>query len=143
MPGRIHGKNGEVKMDPTGGATSVAVANLNEWSLDMSKDKVDVTCFQDTNKRSVLGLPGFEGTVSGFWDSGALELMRAIMGDVAVTLNLVPDITDPTFFFGGLAYLDGNIKCDAKGAVTLGGKFVAADNWTLEPPDVLTLERAA
>lgn len=129
---RIHGKKGEVKMDPTGGATAVTVVNLNEWNLDLKKDRVDVTAFGDTNKQSVLGLPSYEGTIAGFWDSTALALMQAIMGDVAVMLHLVPSSLEPTIFWKGLSHLDGNIKVSSSGAVTLGASFAAAGNWTLQ-----------
>jgi len=30
-------------MDPTGGALTVAVASLNSWTLEMNRDRVDVT----------------------------------------------------------------------------------------------------
>jgi hypothetical protein len=56
---RIHGKSGQIKMDPTGvgGATAVLVASLDKWDLDMAKATVDVTAFQDPNHVYVMGLP--------------------------------------------------------------------------------------
>lgn len=130
---RIHGKRGSVLMDPTGGVTVVAVANLNEWTLDMKKDRVDVTAMGDTNKQSVLGLADFSGTLAGFWDATAVTLMDAIMADIAVKLHLVPDTAAATFLWKGLAYLDGNINVSATGAVTIGASFVAAGPWVMEP----------
>lgn len=130
---RIHGKRGSVLMDPTGGATVVAVANLNEWSLDMKKDRVDVTAMGDTNKQSVLGLANFEGSLAGFWDATAVTLMDAIMADTAVMLHLIPDTVAPTFLWKGLAFLDGNINVSATGAVTIGASFSAAGPWVMEP----------
>jgi hypothetical protein len=121
-------------MDPTGGSTYVAVASLNDWSLDMSRDKVDVTAFGDTNKQSVIGLADFKGSFGGFWDSTTSPtIFDAILGTTAVGLKLVMDTAAATNFFSGLAYLDGNIKVSANGAVTIGGSFVAASNWALAP----------
>jgi len=120
-------------MDPTGGVTVVALANLNTWSLDMKKDRVDVTAFLDTNKVSVLGLPDFSGSLGGWWDSSAVALMDAIMGDIAVKLHLVPDSAAPTFLWKGKAYIDGNINVSSTGAVSVGGSYVAADSWVMEP----------
>lgn len=131
---RIHGSRGSVLMDPAGGTVYVAVASLNDWSLDMSRDKVDVTAFGDTNKQSVIGLPDFKGSFGGFWDATTSPVIfDAILGTIAVGLKLVMDTAASTNFFSGLAYLDGNIKVSANGAVTVGGSFVAAGNWTLAP----------
>ena len=131
---RIHGKHGQVKMDPTGGATTVLVADLNAWTLDASKDRVDVTCFGDTNKQMVVGLPSYSGTYGGQWNSiSSPTLFEAIFGDVAVMLELIPSSLEPTYLFKGLANLDGAINCDSKGSVTISGKWDAAGNWTMAP----------
>lgn len=131
---RIHGKNGSVLMDPTGGSTLVALADLNAWALNMGKDKVDVTAFGDTNKRKVLGLPDFSGTFGGFYNSATSPtLFDAILGSAEVALKLLPDTVEPTFFFAGAAFLDGNIAVDANGAVTVGGTFDAAGDWAWAP----------
>lgn len=133
---RIHGNRGQVLMDPAGGVTYVAVANVDSWDLDMDRDIVDVTAFGDTNKQSVLGLPNYGGSLTWFYSGPtAGVLIDAMLGSVAVGLKLVPDLLDiATNFFTGLAYLSGNIKVSAKGAVTGSSKFVAAGNWTATLP---------
>jgi hypothetical protein len=132
---RIHGKKGDVLIDPTGGALSVSLASTDSWDLDLSKDRVDVTCFQDTNKQSVLGLPSYSGSMTGCWDSATTpdQLFAVIFGDTAAMLKLVPNTLEPTVFFSGLANLDGAIKVSAKGAVTWSSKFDAAGAWTMDP----------
>ena len=136
---RRHGSKGQVKWDPPGGAggATVVVGSLNQWTLDMARDKEDVTCFGDTNKQYVLGLPDIQGEINGIWDEEeSPEFLRAALGDVPVMLELVPSSLTPTFFFTGLAYLDGSLDCAADGAVTISSKFVAAGPWTMEPPAV-------
>lgn len=132
---RIHGKKGDVLIDPTGGTTPATLASTDAWSLDLAKDRVDVTCFQDTNKITVLGLPSYSGSMSGAWDSATTpeQLFAVIFGDVAAMLHLVPNTLEPTFLFKGLANLDGTIDCSAKGAVTWTAKFDAAGPWVMEP----------
>ena len=121
-------------MDPAGGVTYVAVADLNSWTLDMDRDTVDVTAFGDTNKQFVLGLPNFSGTYSGFWNSTTSPtLFNAILGTVAVGLKLTPDTATATAFFSGKAYLSGGINVSSNGAVTVAGNFVAASNWAIAP----------
>ena len=132
---RIHGKKGDVMLDPTGGATVVTLASTDTWDLDLSKDRVDVTCFQDTNKQSVLGLPSYSGTMTGCWDSATTpeQLFAVIFGDVAAMVHLIPDTREPTFLFKGLGNLDGSLSVSAKGAVTWSSKFDAAGPWVMEP----------
>jgi len=132
---RIHGSKGQVKIDPTGGASPVVVSSVDSWDLDLARDRVDVTCFGDTNKVTVQGLPSYSGALSGAWDSATTpaEIFAVIFGTVPVTLHLVPDAGDATHFFEGLANLDGSIKTPAKGAVTWASKFDAAGPWAMEP----------
>lgn len=122
-------------MDPAGGAATAVVASLNQWTLDLARDKEDVTCFGDTNKQYVLGLPDIQGKINGVWDDlFSPDFLRVALGDVPVTLELVPSTLTPTIFWTGLAYLDAGMECAADGAVTINGSFVAAGPWTLEPP---------
>lgn len=133
---RIHGYKGQVMADPTGGATAVAVASVNEWTLDMSKDTVDVTAFQDENKVIVLGLKSIQGTIGAWYDNSDLSLFEMADGDVPALLKLIPDTRQPTFFWSGLAYLDASINVSATGAVSIASKFGAAGPWTREPVGV-------
>jgi hypothetical protein len=133
MAGRKHGSRGQIKMDPTGGAVPVVVADLNAWALDMKRDQVDVTAFGDTNKTYVLGLPDVKGTYSGWWNSeSSPALFDVAQGSIAAMLNLLPTVDEPEFFFAGLAYLDASIEVKHDGGVALSGNFVAAGPWTLE-----------
>jgi hypothetical protein len=134
MAGRKHGSRGQIKMDPTGGATLVAVGDLNAWTADFTRDQVDVTAFGDSFRQYVLGFPDAKGTIGGWWNSASTPaLFEVAIGSTAVTLNLVPSTDEPTFFFEGLAYLDMSINCSATGAVSISGNWVGAGAWTLEP----------
>ena len=93
---RRHGSKGQVKMDPTGGATTVAIGALNAWTLSLERDKADVTCFGDTTKQYVLGLPDISGDLKGVWDEAlSPELIRVALGEVPVMLELIPSTIDP------------------------------------------------
>jgi hypothetical protein len=142
---RIHGKSGDVMIDPTGGATPVSVASVDSFDLDMAMDRVDVTCFQDTNKQTVTGLPAYSGSLSGCWDSTTTpdQLFAVIFGTVTPFLKLIPSTNEPTFFFSGLANLDGAISVSAKGAVTWSGKFDAAGPWTMDAGGAALARRQA
>jgi hypothetical protein len=134
---RIHGKHGQVLMDPTATAPPVspdAIADISDFTLDLSTQRVEVTAFGDTNIRRVTGLPDYAGTLGGFWNSATSPaLFTVILSGVPAWLRLMPDSLEPTYFFEGLANIDGGIKVSATGAVTFSGKWDAADNWTMAP----------
>jgi hypothetical protein len=121
-------------MDPTGGSTVVTVADVDGFTIDMKKDREDVTAFGDTNKQKVTGLPDYSGNITGLWNSVTSPVMfDAILGSVAVFLHLIPDTGAPTFLFKGLANLDGSLTVNAKGAVRYSCTWDAAGNWLMEP----------
>lgn len=133
---RPHGKGGRVFMDETGGSpyTPTIVADLNAWTLDMTRDRQDVTAFEDTNKVRVPGLPDFSGTFGGFWNStNSPRLFGVVLGETPALLRLIPNILEPTYYFQGLANLDGSVNVSANGAVTISGNWDAADNWEMAP----------
>jgi hypothetical protein len=132
---RQHGSLGQVLIDPTGGTTYVAVASLNSWTLDMTRDLVNVTAFGDTNKQYVQGLPDIKGTFGGFWDptTTPTAVFDVAMGSTAVGMKLVPSTLTATAFFSGLAYLDASINVSADGAVAISGNYSAAGPWALAP----------
>lgn len=129
---RIHGSKGQVVLADS---PEVILASLNAWSLDMKRDRADVTSFGDTNKTYVLGLKDISGTLGGFYDSedgsgGNMDLFDVADGDDPVTLKLVPSTNASTHFWSGLAYLDASIQVSATGAVTISGSFVAGGAWS-------------
>jgi hypothetical protein len=134
---RHHGKKGVFKMDPTGGATPVAVISLDNWDLDMGSQKVKVTAFEDPNEVYVIGRPDIKGTYKGFYDNSAtgLKLFDAMVSTVAPALELLPVGTDTANKFSGRAWLDGKISVDSNGSIGVSGSFVAAGPWII--PDSL------
>lgn len=129
---RIHGKNGQVQMDPAGGSSLAVVANVNSFSINMSKERVEATCFGDTNKVRVVGLPDFSGNIGGFFNRDTVwEFFDVILGNYTPTLRLLPDSTYGSEYLQGLANLDGNLSVDNKGAVTFSGQWDAAGNWSV------------
>lgn len=133
---RLHGKNGQVKMDPAGGSALVTLGDTNDWSLDMGTDRSVVTSFGDTNVRRVAGLPDFSGGLGMWWNALATSspaYFAAVLAGTPVTLRLVPNTLDPTVYFQGLANVDGSVKVSATGAISSSGKWDAAGNWVIAP----------
>ena len=139
---RRHGSYGQILIDDNppaqpAPAVPVLVASMNTWSLDMARERADVTSFGDRVKISVQGLPDISGDLGGFWDAPNLEIFDVALGETAAWLKLAPSSLDPTYYFHGLAWLDSNIEVDAGGAVAIGSSFAAAGEWTRMPAPVL------
>lgn len=129
------GRYGEVLYDPTGagGATLVPIASLNKWTLSLKTDKLDVTCFGDENKVYIPGMKDVSGTFGGFWNSDDVTLFDGADAPTPGMLKLVPNTTEATFFWTGLAYLDADIEVGVSDAPTVTGTFSAAGPWSREP----------
>jgi hypothetical protein len=137
---RLHGSHGMVKMDPTGGATAVAVAGLDKWELDMAKDHVRVTAFGDSNHVYVDGLPDIKGSYGGWFDPvDGLDVFAVIFGTAKPYLELYPNDADTATKWSGKALIDGKITVDANGGVAVSGSFVGAGPWDF--PTALPLGR--
>jgi len=134
---RRHGMHGEVSMDPAGTPVTpvyAVIASLNKFTIEFTRDKVDVTAFQDPNKVYVQGFADIKGTLGGWWEALASRaLFDVALGDTPCSLKLVPSTLDPTAFYSGLAYLDASIDVAADGAVAVSGNWAAAGPWVVDP----------
>ena len=126
------GRNGQVLYDPAG-TTPVLIVSLNKWKLSQKMGKTKVTCFGDTNEVYVPGLPDVSGSLAGFWNSVERTIFEAATAEVPGLLELVPNSTEPTFKWSGLAYLSADIDCSVDGAPIVSGEFMAGGPWTMEP----------
>ena len=117
----------------TGTGAAAIVLSQSTWSLDLSTDKVDVTCFGDANKTYVQGLRDIKGTISGFWDNADDSLFDGSESTDGIKLYLYPANTAGTFYFYGPAWLDAKIDTSATGAVTVSASFVAQGAWGRKP----------
>ena len=122
---RYHGKRGRLYM----GATAAPVASLNKWTLDLSTDRADTTCFEDGNKTSVQGYPAYKGTFGGFWDDTDDAAFDAVESTTAVKMYLYPSLDAVSKYFYGTAWVDVSIATGTDGAVTTSGNFEAAGTW--------------
>jgi hypothetical protein len=131
------GRYGVVKWDPAG-VTPVEVISLNAWKLSMKTNYEDVTCFNDSNKVYVPGMPDLSGSLGGFFNSASLVIIAAAMDThIPGMLALMPDRNDVGIQFQGLAYLDADVDASL-GAPKLASTFKAAGPWTVPGTVVAT-----
>jgi len=126
----LTGRYGQVLWDPAG-TTPVAIISLNKWVGNFTQEYEDVTCFLDPNRVYIPSLPNREGTVGGFWNSAELAIFEAAESPTPGKLELIPNNTEPTFKWTGLAYMDRSIDCSLQ-APTVTGTWKAAGPFLLE-----------
>jgi hypothetical protein len=126
----LTGRYGTIKLDtvPASPYAPVAVSSVNGFKISLKTDYDEVTCFGDTNKVYIPGLRDISGTLTGFWNSSELKIIEASSATTPGYLELAPNSNEPSFIFGGLAYIDADLDCTLK-APALSGSFKAAGPW--------------
>jgi len=130
------GRYGQVKYSPDGIAAAVEIISINAWTASFKTEYEDVSCFGDENRVYIPGLRDSKGSLAGFWNSAELTLFEAAVATVPGKLELVPNSSEPTFFWSGLAYMDAEVDCSLA-APKISGEWVAAGPWT--GPDTVVL----
>jgi hypothetical protein len=124
---RHHGQEGRVYIGVGGAA--VMVCELNEWTLDFSTDRQEVTGFCDRNKVFVKGKPTSEGSLAGYWNSDSDLLFDAAEADDPVDLILYPSVLVPEQYWYGPVFMDASITVNAENPITVEGEFSAAGDF--------------
>jgi len=124
-----HGKEGVIALKMNAGDAYVAVGNISEYSLNLAKDKVEVTSLGDANKRYVMGHRDTSGSFSSYWDRLSDVLFDASETDAGCFLAIYPSATSAQAWEGP-AHLDASIKGGVTSAVTIDCTFVANGAWT-------------
>lgn len=123
---RISGKNGRLYANITSGGTAEPIAFVNQFSLNFSTDKQDVTAFGDTNKVYVSGYSDATGDFAGFYDDATAQLYTAAVDGVARKFYFYPDSTAATKYFFGTAIFDFSVTEQIGGGVAISGSWAAA-----------------
>jgi hypothetical protein len=124
---RIHGKSGIVYVGVASGAAASPIAFLNDWTMNFTLDKVEVTAFQDLNKVYVAGLPDASGDFSGWYDDASSQTYIAARDGIARNFYLYPNTAlDPNQYFFGSVFPDFQTSGGVGKAVTIKASWVAA-----------------
>jgi len=123
------GRTGKVSWDPAGGTALVPIISINAFTVNADTEMEDVSCFGDTNRVYIPGQKNMQGDLSGFWNSSDTTLWKAADSPTPGTLQLMPDFTEPGFFWQGLAYMNASIDV-SMAAPTVSGTWSAAGPWT-------------
>lgn len=130
---RFHGRNGQFYLGQapwTGSGQPPAaspVANLTDWTLNKTTDKVDVTAMGDSNKTYVAGLPDASGDISGWYDSVTPQTYAATTDGLPRSFYLYEDaVNQPTSYWFGVILPDMSIAGGVSAAVSIKSTWSAA-----------------
>lgn len=123
------GKKGVVYMSTTGTGNATNVVKLNQWTLDLTTDTIEVTSFGDANKTYVQGLKDVQGTLSGYFDDSETKIFTGADSTDGVKLYLYPSADAATKYWYGPAWISASIDTGVSGAVTIAANFVANGSW--------------
>jgi len=136
------GRLGQVKYSPDGVAPAVEIISINAFTFSNKTEYEDVSCFGDSNRVYLPGLRDSRGDLSGYFNSAEITLFDAAIAENPGLLELVPNSSEPTFFWSGLAYMDVEVDCTLA-APKVSGEWVAAGPWTGPDQTPLARERGA
>ena len=122
-----HGRNGRLYMAIASGGSAEPIPFINEFSQQASTDRVDVTCFGDTNKQYVAGLPDAQGSYAGIWDDATAQMFTAATDGVARKFYWYPDrLNAPSVYWFGTAFFDQSQTNSVTDAAKISGTWTAA-----------------
>jgi hypothetical protein len=126
------GRTGVAYVASSADGAATAVVKLNQWTLNMTADRIDTTGFGDSNKTYVKGFRDARGTLSGFWDDTNDVLYDASQAEGAVKMYLYPSSLVSSKYFYGTAEIDFSLDVTATDAVKVSGEWTAAAGtaWT-------------
>ena len=84
------------------------IANLSNWSVDISSDEIDVTVFGSVWKKSMPGFQGWTGSAEGFYDP-ADSTGQAVMQSDALNAT---KITNIRFYINSTSYWTPDVTTD-------------------------------
>jgi len=128
MAVKYHGKGGLVYMSTSGTGPGVLVGGMRAFTIDNTADNVDVTEFGATNRTSVIGFPGANGTIEGFWASDDTTLRQAAQSPDGTNIALYPSSLAMAKYLQVPAWVDYSMRTAVDAAVTLTANWRARGN---------------
>jgi len=88
------GSNGSVKVDVDASGSSVAVAEVRSWSIDIAREAVEATSMGDGSRIYKKGLQGYSGSMDIVYDDTSEAVVSVALdpsSDQTISIELFPD----------------------------------------------------
>lgn len=133
---RIHGRKGYLLADTgstAGAAAAVPVTFISDWTVNGTRDTVDVTALGDTTKVKLQGLADAAGVFNGFLETSNVDLFNLSDGN-SRGMYLYIDYTDSNtkkpVSGGGAGYFYGTASFDISSSGGVNDAAKVTLNWT-------------
>lgn len=123
---RIASRNARLYLAIASNGTAEPVASIKSFELNGSTDRYDSTCFGDTGKTYVAGLPDSSGSFAGVYDTDVNPTFSASSDGVARKWYFYADATSTSSYFFGTGFFDFSARFDVGGLAETSGTFSAA-----------------
>lgn len=123
---RIASRNARLYLAIASNGTAEPVAAIKSFELNGATDRYDATCFGDTTKTYVAGLPDSSGSFGGVYDTSVNPTFSASSDGVARKWYFYPDASTNTSYFFGTGFFDFSTKFDVSALAETSGTFSAA-----------------
>jgi len=120
---KLHGKNASIAIN---GSTLTV---KTEWTLQLTRDYVDVSVYGDTGKTFYAGLREVAGTFNGFLDADSDGAVAAAKSGSVVSVAVYADGSHLVAV--GSAYIDVAISAAVADAVRISGSFKGTGGWSI------------
>lgn len=140
MP-RIHGRNGALYVDTSAGANGTAslISFMADFTVEGSRDRVEVTSFGDTTKVFVAGIADASGTINGHYDDASNAVFQVadgnarrfyIYADASSTANMAPIAGSGKGYWYGTGTFDVSTTSGVSDAAKVSLNWSAASSVT-------------
>ena len=123
---RIASRNARLYLAIASNGTAEPVSAIKSFEINANTDKYDATCFGDSTKTYVVGLPDSQGSFSGIYDTAQNPTFLAAQDGIARKWYLYADASVNTSYFFGTGFFDFAAKFDVGGLAEVSGNFNAA-----------------
>lgn len=126
-----HAKDAMVLIASDGSSAASELLRAKEWTLDLSRDPVEVTAFGSLNKEYVQGLPDVSGTINGFVEEDEPKWFLAAASSEPVRMYLYWSRQMTSKYCKGLAWVNVSLNNANTGANEISMKFIAGGPWSV------------
>lgn len=124
---RIAGRNARLYLAIASNGSAEPIASISKFTLSGATERFDATCFGDTTKTYVSGLPDSSGSFSGIYDTSVNATFTAAQDGIARKFYFYPDTVGAvTAYYFGTGFFDFSADFDVAGLAGVSGNFSAA-----------------
>ncbi len=126
----LHGYNGRLYLGTTHPSP---IAELTDWSIEVSFDTVDDSAMGDAWETTLRGPNRFTGSMAGNYNNAATDMFDIATSLTSAKMYLYPDNATNTNYYYGNVWADLSITGSRTDKVTIAGTITGNGALTTKP----------